>query len=82
MRVTFLDSGREPKCPPNPDHPNGIDLDLSSSAKHSCLVQLPYPAPRCGQWMVGCDRCHQVVVITCAGRADDPRSIKLACRFH
>lgn len=81
MRVTFLDSGREPQCPPNPDYPRGIDIDISRGALRTCQVNLPYPAPRVGQWLVGCERCHSVNIVTAAGRVDDPRSVKIACKL-
>lgn len=40
---------------------------------------LPYPARRCGQYVVKCDVCDQIIVVTTAGRPDDPRSLKMAC---
>lgn len=79
MRVTFLDSGREPQCPPNPAYPKGTNLDMSEGAANVCLQPLPYPAPRCGLMVVACDACGLRVAITVAGRPDDPRSVKLKC---
>ena len=44
--ITFLDSGREPQVAPNPDYPDGVDLDPTEGAPvQSCKVMLPYPAP-------------------------------------
>lgn len=79
-QVKWLDAGREPQCPPNPNYPNGIDVDISLGAKNACDVTLPYPAKRCGQYVVKCDRCKSVSIITTAGRPDDPKSVRLACK--
>lgn len=81
MKVRWLDGGREPQCPPNPDYPKGIDLDVSDGAKHTCVAELPYPAKRCGSYVVGCEVCGITVACTTAGRSDDPRSIKLPCQI-
>ena len=82
MKVTFHDSGREPKNPPDPAYPNGINIDISKGAGVCCLVELPYPAPRCGQWVIVCEECNQANVVTAAGRPDDPRTVKIACRLQ
>jgi len=79
MKIVFLDSGREPKCPADPAFPDGMDVDLSHGASVCCLVKLPYPAPRCGIMSVRCEKCGLVNMVTVAGRRDDPRSIKMAC---
>lgn len=79
LSVKWIDRGREPQCPPNPAHPKGIDIDQSRGQAAVCETDLPYPAKRCGLFVVQCDACGQNVVITTAGRPDDPRSIKLAC---
>lgn len=79
-KVTFIDSGREPKCAPNPDYPIGRDLDLSEGATKTCKVMLPYPAPRCGAMVARCLTCGMSVGCTVAGRVDDPRTIKMACK--
>ena len=78
--ITWIDSGREPECPPDPAYPNGIDLDTASDAMSSCLVSLPYPAKRCGSYWIECELCGLRAVCTTAGRPDDPRSIRLACK--
>lgn len=79
LNVTWKDSGREPQCPADPAYPNGKDVDVSGGGDF-CMIDLLYPAPRCGLWLVRCDRCGKSVAITAAGRPDDPRSVKLACR--
>jgi hypothetical protein len=81
--IVWLDSGREPQCPPNPDYPNGIDVP---SPRHGeagfkfCTVTLPYPAKRCGSYVIECTKCGFRVGITTAGRPDDPRSVELECQ--
>jgi hypothetical protein len=78
--ITWRDSGREPQCPANPDYPDGKDLDGSGGASLSCTVALPYPAKRCGAYLLRCLVCGITAGVTTAGRRDDPRSITLACR--
>lgn len=79
LNVKWIDGHREPQCAPNPAHPKGIDIDATHGAFASCQVSLPYPAKRCGLFMVDCDTCGQTIAITTAGRPDDPRSLKLGC---
>jgi hypothetical protein len=80
MKITFLDSGREPEHKPHPDFPKGKDIDLSLGAKRFCNVTLPYPAPRCGLMLVECNDCEIRIGLTVAGRVDDPRTVKIACK--
>ena len=82
IKVTWHDHGREPQCPPNPAHPNGIDVDLSEGQSKTCSTDLQYPAPRCGVHFVMCKKCKFSAAITTAGRPDDPRSVKLPCRLN
>lgn len=79
--VDWIDKGREPRCQPNPLYPSGKDLDISHGAARVCVVDLPYPAQRCGLYVVKCSECGLSVGITTAGRPDDPRSVKLPCRI-
>lgn len=80
MRVTWVDEGRRPQFAASPNYPNGIDVDCSGGAKATCTQALPYPATGCGHHLLVCDRCGLRVVITATGRADDPRSVKVACK--
>jgi hypothetical protein len=80
MVVEWQDAGREARSPSDPAYPDGIDLDFSQGAAPACSTPLPYPAPRCGVWLVSCSECGLRVVITAAGRRDDPREVKLACK--
>lgn len=79
--VTWQDAGREPKVAPNPDYPNGVDVDASGGAELTCKVTLPYPAKRIGFYSVICQICGHTSVTTTAGRADDPRSVTVACKI-
>lgn len=78
-QIQWIDAGKKAQCSPNPDYPNGIALDASGKADKTCTVELPYPAKGVGAYMVSCS-CGQRVGCTTAGRADDPVSMKLACK--
>ena len=80
--VEWMDSGREPQCPPNPKYPEGIDIDISNGSGVSCLVELPYPARRCGLYRLHCRTCGFTAGVTTAGRPDDPRSVRIACQIR
>jgi hypothetical protein len=71
--VEWIDRGREPQVAPNPDYPNGKPLRLTdivkAKVKH-CKVDLPYPAKRCGVYVVKCKQCGLSVGVTTAGRPE------------
>lgn len=79
FRIEWVDCGREPQCPPNPDYPHGKDVDLTLGAGESCVVRLPYPARRCGFYIITCKTCGNRLACTTAGRPDDPRSARIPC---
>jgi hypothetical protein len=79
-KVEWVDSGAWPKNKPDPRYPDGIALDVSMGAARSCLVELPYPARRCGYYAIECEMCGTTAAVSTAGRPDDPRSVKLACK--
>jgi hypothetical protein len=78
--VTWKSDGRRAEHPANPDFPNGMRLDVSSGREPSCEADFTYPAPACGTWVVNCHTCGFSGIATAAGRSDDPRSIRVACR--
>ena len=80
MTVEFIDSGREPKCAPDPAFPEGKDIDASDGASVTCTADIPYPAPRCGVMIVACSKCGLRIGLTVAGRPDDPRTVKIGCK--
>lgn len=77
--ISWIDRFCEPACPPDPAYPNGIDIDCSHAAPSACVVELYYPARRCGIYTIKCETCGTTALVTTAGRPDDPRSIRLAC---
>jgi hypothetical protein len=81
FKVDWIDSGREPQSPPNPQYPHGIDIDMTTGKGSSCRVKLPYPAKRCGVILVHCNRCGSNTVVSTAGRPDDPRSVTFSCQL-
>lgn len=80
LKVYWLSHNRKAKQPPNPDYPEGCDIDLSEGAPLTCSVDLPYPAPGCGVWTAICSACGLRMGVTAAGRPDDPRRLTLACK--
>lgn len=81
-KIEWIDTRREPRCASNPAYPNGIDIRLTTESAMlvpTCVRSLPYPAKRCGYYVVFCETCNQRVIVTTAGRPDDPRSLQLAC---
>ncbi len=81
LKIEWVDRGREPQCAPDPAFPKGKDMDVSGGAAQTCFTELPCPAPRCGLYVVKCEKCGLSVALTTAGRPDDPRSVKLACQM-
>lgn len=80
LRISWHDDHRWPQCQPDARYPKGIDLDLTGGEGPICSTPLPYPARRCGKYLIDCDTCGLRVLVTTAGRPDDPRSVKLRCR--
>lgn len=98
LKYEWLDEGRNPQNPPDPRYPEGIDIDqtthdridIRSGAmisadqdRKTCFTFLrPYPTPRIGKFIVKCDVCGQLAIVTTAGRPDDPRSLRLPCKVN
>lgn len=83
--IVWRDGEREPSQKPNPDYPQGIDLDANKYSAlpgrvPTCVVKLPYPAERIGVYVITCQRCGFSTGCTTAGRVDDPRSITIPCK--
>lgn len=77
--ITWIDSGREPKCEPDPAFPHGVIADLAGGHHTTCMFDLPYPAKRCGMYRIVCGKCGFRVGVTTAGRPDDPVAVILPC---
>ena len=81
MALKWLWRSRRPATsPPDPAYPYGIAVDVSLGAERSCVLDLEYPAPGVGTWIVTCDRCGYSAAVTAAGRADDPTKVTFPCR--
>lgn len=80
FKVKWIDAEREPTVAPNPEFPEGIDVDASAEGAKSCRVELEYPAKRCGYYRIECMVCGLRIAVSTAGRPDDPRSAKFNCR--
>jgi hypothetical protein len=80
FQIEWRDAGKEPQCAPDARFPDGIDLDVSDGKVPNCKAILPYPAERIGAYIVKCRLCGIRVGCTTAGRPDDPKSIKIACK--
>lgn len=81
LSVVWHDQGREPKCAPDSAYPHGMDAFVGPGGTAACSTSLPYPAPRCGVWIVRCSQCGVSVGIIAAGRPDDPRSVRVPCKL-
>jgi hypothetical protein len=80
--VDWIDQQRETTQRADPAYPAGCAIDVALDAPQACRVELPYPAARCGLWVVLCRVCGFPIALAAAGRADDPRSVRLPCRQH
>lgn len=82
LKVRFVGSGAKAKHPPNPQYPNGIDVDFAPRTnERACKVPLPYPANGIGAYVIECPVCGVRVSCTTAGRVDDPRSARVPCNL-
>lgn len=79
--ITWVDSGREPRNPPDKKYPRGVAVRAvpENHEGRTCKKPLPYPAARCGYYEIECRTCGIKAAVTTAGRVDDPRSLELAC---
>jgi hypothetical protein len=78
--IDWVDQHRISPYPADPAYPNGCAIDKALEATPACRVELPYPAARCGLWVITCRVCGYPIAVETAGRADDPRSVRLPCQ--
>lgn len=57
-----------------------FEAPFADTAGAVCEVSLPYPAKRCGTYVIECGICGLRVACTTAGRPDDPRLARLLCK--
>lgn len=79
LLTTWIDRHREPECEPDPDFPYGKFLDNADGRSPACETKLDCPTPRCGYYLVTCEKCGYNIVITTAGRPDDPNGVRVPC---
>jgi hypothetical protein len=80
--IKFKPSGRgKAQCEPDPLYPHGkaIPKPPENVFPDTCFIELPYPAPECGIFIVSCETCKTANAITAAGRPDDPISFYMPC---
>jgi hypothetical protein len=78
--VDWIDGGRIASYPPDVAYPNGVAIDVALDAARACRVELACPAAGVGLWLVVCRGCGFAIALSTAGRADDPRSVRVPCR--
>jgi hypothetical protein len=81
IEVYFLDSGREPQCKADPRYPDGVHLNLAVGAEQKCTRNVPWPAPRCGTYVIECKKCGFKGAIKVGGSPDDPRIVTMPCKI-
>lgn len=81
FEVKWLSKGGKAQHPPNPDYPDGIDVDGTKGSYPACKGAVPYPAEGIGVWLCVCRRCDLKMAVTAAGRPDDPRSVTMPCKL-
>jgi hypothetical protein len=78
--LRWLDHAQQPREPPDPKYPEGIEIDASMGKERFCTVHLEYPARGVGMYFVRCLWCGANAGLRTAGRPDDPKLVKIACK--
>ena len=79
LKITWHPTSAMPAGPPDPLFPRGRNWEWSDGAAESCWTPLPYPAAGAGVHLVECPRCGVRAACAATGRADDPRTVRIAC---
>jgi hypothetical protein len=79
--VDWIDGARVATYPADPSYPDGQAIDVALDAVRACRVELACPAAGVGLWLVVCRGCGYAITLSTAGRADDPKSVRLPCRL-
>lgn len=82
FQVIWQDRKRQPAVPFNRAYPWGKSCDLAGGMLPACQLDLEWPALRCGQYLIACIKCGMRVVVTTAGRVDDPRQVRMPCKVR
>lgn len=75
LKAKWIDGHREPQCSPDPTFPDGIDVIALSGLGPACQTDLPYPAKRCGHFVVTCTMTDSLAATTRAMSLADVSSI-------
>jgi len=78
--VDWVDGHRTSTYAADPSYPAGVAIDVALDAPKACRLELAYPAARCGMWVITCRRCGFAISLSTAGRADDPKSVRVPCK--
>jgi len=78
--VQWTGTGRKAQHPPDRRFPHGVEIRTNSPGRPYCVVFPPYPAKEIGTWTISCQKCGLVIVVTAAGRPDDPNTVYLGCK--
>lgn len=73
-------TGRPPQCAPDPAYPDGMPVNMTRGGEKACSIDLVHPAPSTGYWLVTCDLCNLSILVTAAGRPDDPSVLTVPCK--
>jgi hypothetical protein len=65
--------------PADSAHQLGRSLDYSNGQVPHCVFIVPWPAARCGHYVIKCYRCGGAYAVQTNGRLDDPVSVKVGC---
>jgi hypothetical protein len=80
LKTTWSPADHTATWPAKPAYPNGEPVDEQHGAPRSCLATLRYPAQCCGIRSIHCRACRKTVIVTVAGLADEPRSVRIGCQ--
>ncbi len=81
LSVRFRTRFGSTKLVPSPRYPDGSDLDLSEDLAQTCSAKLQPMLRKLGVYEVRCSTCGLSVAIISAGTTDDPRAIRVPCRW-
>jgi hypothetical protein len=79
FKIDWVDKHREATYPADPSYPKGCAIDVALTKLNACRVELPWPAVRCGLFVVRCLACGFSIALEMAGRVDETRP---ACEYR